>query len=112
MDNNSHVLSESDKFYIENNVKASLDELVVALKKGKELIKSYLLILEQKEHTSKKKKGDTPLLKSIYRKAGAVAMTKESTELSEEIAKIPTEPTVQHSHRGLHGKDILPIRKV
>lgn len=104
-------LSEADKFYIENNRNASLEELVKALKSGKELIKSYLLVLEQKEHTNKKKKGDTPLFKELYRKSGAIALTKEATELSEQMQKSQNVTPTENRHRGVHGKDILTIRK-
>ena len=106
-------LSEADKFYIENNRKVSLDKLMDALKKSKELIKAYLLVLEQKEHIGKKKKGESPLFKEIHRKRGAVALTREATELSEEIERQErmNPSATENRHRGVHGKDIIKARK-
>lgn len=106
MDKNSNVLTEADKYYIENNRSEKIDVLMKALGKSKELIKNYILLLEQKEHVKKNKKGESPLLKQIYRKSGATALTAEATSMSEELAK----SNPPGSQKGKYGKDILTVR--
>lgn len=89
MDKSHFQLSESDKYYIEQNITLSRKALAKAIGKSIELIDGHLLLLQQKEfeNSKSKKKGESPVLKKMQRHGGATALTKEALIASEESAK-------------------------
>lgn len=109
-------LTEADKFYIQANRNKTAKELAAAIEKHEDIIKSYLLSLDNNEHVEKKKKGQSPLFKKLSKRRGAVALNSEVVMASEEVEKlnpINIKPNPNpHRYRGVHGEDITTIREV
>lgn len=90
------VLSNSDKFFISNNLDMSLEELVAAINKDSVLVQEYLTELNNQPVVPAKKKG-SDISNMFAKKGGAVIMTEGAAQMGDKVktGKIDT----SHIHK-------------
>lgn len=82
-------LSKIEKFYIENNLDQSVDELASELDRAKSVIKAYASKCEKKPRATEKVKENniTHLASQIPSSKGSTVMTENGSSLSDEFRK-------------------------